>query len=142
MYLAYIKRRSNLEMLKKRSENIDVNEIALSVKESLGCLADCGITTSFVGNASGEYGAKICIFLYEFFEECIKKALPTLSGVIVKLSAGNGKIALRAVVTDAAGSAKDFMGEEIKKCNGKVTVTAEDDSLYETLTFETGGEKS
>ena len=108
----------------------------------MGCLADCGITTSFVGNASGEYDAKICIFLYEFFEECIKKALPTLSGVIVKLSAGNGKIALRAVVTDAAGSAKDFMGEEIKKCNGKVTVTAEDDSLYETLTFETGGEKS
>ena len=57
-------------------------------------------------------------------------------------SAGNGKIALRAVVTDAAGSAKDFIGGEIKKCNGKVTVAAEDDSLYETLTFETGGEKS
>ena len=142
VYLAYIKRRSNLEMLRNRSENIDINEIALSVKESLGCLADCGITTSFVGNASGEYDAKICIFLYEFFEECIKKALPTLSGVIVKLSAGNGKIALRAVVTDAAGSAKDFIGGEIKKCNGKVTVAAEDDSLYETLTFETGGEKS
>ncbi len=142
VYLAYIKRRSNLEMLKNRSENIDVNEIALSVKESLGCLADCGITTSFVGNASGEYGAKICIFLYEFFEECIKKALPTLSGVIVKLSAGNGKIALRAVVTDAADSVKDFFDDEIKKCNGKVTVAAEDDSLYETLTFETGGEKS
>ena len=139
VYLAYIKRRSNLEMLRNRSENIDINEIALSVKESLGCLADCGITTSFVGNASGEYDAKICIFLYEFFEECIKKALPTLSGVIVKLSAGNGKIALRAVVTDAADSVKDFFDDEIKKCNGKVTVAAEDDSLYETLTFETGG---
>ena len=113
VYLAYIKRRSNLEMLRNRSENIDINEIALSVKESLGCLADCGITTSFVGNASGEYDAKICIFLYEFFEEW--------------------------VVTDAAGSAKDFIGGEIKKCNGSVTVTAEDDSLYETLMFETGG---
>ena len=56
--------------------------------------------------------------------------------------ARNGKIALRAVVTDAAGSAKDFIGGEIKKCNGKVTVAVEDDSLYETLTFETGGEKS
>ena len=105
-------------------------------------LRDHDIVWSFVGNASGEYDAKISIFLYEFFEECIKKALPTLSGVIVKLSAGNGKIALRAVVTDAAGSVKDFFDDEIKKCNGKVTVTAEDDSLYETLTFETGGEKS
>ena len=34
VYLAYIKRRSNLEMLRNRSENIDINEIALSVKES------------------------------------------------------------------------------------------------------------
>ena len=33
--MAYIKRRSNLEMLRNRSENIDINEIALSVKESL-----------------------------------------------------------------------------------------------------------
>lgn len=141
VYLAYVKRRSNLEMLASRNERIDVNEIVLSVKESLGCLTDCGITTSFVGQASGEYNAKVCVLLYEFFEACVRKAMPALSGVIVKLSSGNGKIALRAVVTDASDSVKDFPEDEIKRLNGKVTVTAEDDSLYETLTFETGGER-
>lgn len=139
VYLAYIKRRSNLEILASRSDTIDINEIVLSIKESLGCLADCGITTSFVVQASGEYDAKICIVLYEFFEECVRKALPTLSGIIIKLSEGKGKISLRAVTTNGAQSAKDFNKEQIKILNGKLTVKTEEECLYETLTFETGG---
>ncbi len=139
VYLAYIKRRSNLEIIASQSESIDLNEIALSVKESLACLSDCGISVSFVGGASGTCGARQGILLYEFFQECIRRAMPTLSGVIVKLSSSKGGISLRAVTTDCADSAKDFSDGEIERLGGKITIVAEDECLYQTLKFGQGG---
>lgn len=140
VYLAYIKRRSNLEIVSSLSQDLDVAEILLSLKESLGYLSECGVTVSLIDNVSGKYNAEICVLLYEFFEACIKRALPSLSGVIVKLYASHGKIALRTVFTDAAKSAADFKSEKVRRLNGKISVIKEDDCLYQTLTFTTGGE--
>ena len=94
---------------------------------------------SFVGGAGGECDARQGILMYEFLQECIRRALPTLSGAIVKLSSSKGKVSLRVVTTDAADSAKDFSGGEIERLNGKITVVAEDECLYQTLTFAQGG---
>lgn len=141
VYLAYIKRRGNLEMIANKNQKIDINEIELSLKESLNCLSDCGITTSLIVQASGCYDANICILLYEFFEICIKKAMPSLSSLIIKLSSKNNEISLRAITTNAAQSAKKFLNNEIKKLNGKITVFKEEECLYQTLTFKMGGDK-
>lgn len=74
--LAYVKRRSNLEFIKDVGEDMDVNEIALSLKESLGYLSDCGVTTMFVGNASGEYDGRICTLAYDFLKSVSSARCP------------------------------------------------------------------
>lgn len=141
VYLSYIKRRSNLEMIANQSEIIDINEIVLSVKESLGYLIDYGIVATYVGNVRGKCDAKIGILLYEFFELCIKNSMPTLSSLIVNFSSKKEKISIRMIMEDAKDSIKDFLNEEIRIFNGKITITKEDNCLYQTLTFEEGGAK-
>ena len=137
--LAYVKRRSNLEFIKDGCEDMDVNEIALSLKESLGYLSDCGVTTMFVGNASGEYDGRICTLAYDFFEECIERALPTLTDVIVKLSSNEQTLSVRVVTSGAQKDCADFEKEQIAEFGGYIDVKREDDCVYQTLTFKTGG---
>ncbi len=137
--LAYVKRRSNLEFIKDGCEDMDVNEIALSLKESLGYLSDCGVTTMFVGNASGEYDGRICTLAYDFFEECIERALPTLTDVIVKLSSNEQTLSVRVVTAGAQKDCADFEKEQIAEFGGYIDVEREDDCVYQTLTFKIGG---
>lgn len=137
--LAYVKRRSNLEFIKDVGEDMDVNEIALSLKESLGYLSDCGVATMFVGNASGEYDGRICTLAYDFFEECIERALPTLTDVIVKLSSNEQTLSVRVVTSGAQKDCADFEKEQIAEFGGYIDVKREDDCVYQTLTFKIGG---
>ena len=137
---AYIKRRSNLAVIEERRKTMDVKEIAVSVKESLKYLSDCGVATSLAVAGEGEFPSKRCILLYEFFEECVRRALPTVSGMLVNLSANPERLSLRIAATDASGSVEECIAK-IKENLGTVIFEEEDGVVYQTLTFCTGGEK-
>ena len=137
---AYIKRRSNLAVIEERRKTMDVKEIAVSVKESLKYLSDCGVATSLAVAGEGEFPSKRCILLYEFFEECVRRALPTVSGMLVNLSANPKRLSLRIAATDASGSVEECIAK-IKENFGTVVFKEEDGVVYQTLTFYTGGEK-
>ena len=137
---AYIKRRSNLAVIEERRKTMDVKEIAVSVKESLKYLSDCGVATSLAVAGEGEFPSKRCILLYEFFEECVRRALPTVSGMLVNLSANSEHLSLRVAATDASGSVEKCIAK-IKENFGTVIFEEEDGVVYQTLTFYTGGEK-
>ena len=137
---AYIKRRSNLAVIEERRKTMDVKEIAVSVKESLKYLSDCGVATSLTVAGEGEFPSKRCILLYEFFEECVRRALPTVSGMLVNLSANPERLSLRVAATDASGSVEECIAK-IKENFGTVIFEEEDGVVYHTLTFYTGGEK-
>lgn len=137
---AYIKRRSNLAVIEERRKTMDVKEIAVSVKESLKYLSDCGVATSLAVAGEGEFPSKRCILLYEFFEECVRRALPTVSGMLVNLSANPERLSLRIAATDASGSVEECIAK-IKENLGTVIFEEDDGVVYQTLTFCTGGEK-
>ena len=137
---AYIKRRSNLAVIEERRKTMDVKEIAVSVKESLKYLSDCGVATSLTVVGEGEFPSRRCILLYEFFEECVRRALPTVSGMLVNLSANSEHLSLRVAATDASGSVEKCIAK-IKENFGTVIFEEEDGVVYQTLTFYTGGEK-
>lgn len=136
---AYIKRRSNLAVIEESHKTMDVKEIAVSVKESLKYLSDCGVTTSLIVAGDGEFPSKRCILLYEFFEECVRRALPTVSGMLVNISANPKRLSLRVATTDASGSVEECIAK-IKENSGMVIFEEEDGVVYQTLTFYTGGE--
>jgi len=136
----YIKRRSNLAVIAERHKSMDVKEIVVSLKESLKYLSDCGVPTALTFVGGGEFPSQRCILLYEFFEECVRLLLPTMSGMLVHLSADPERLSLRIAVTGANGLAKEYMAKTKAKF-GSASLKEEDGVLYETLTLCPGGEE-
>lgn len=137
---AYIKRRSNLAVIEERRKTMDVKEIAVSLNESLRYLSDCGVATSLTVVGEGEFPSRRCILLYEFFEKCVRRALPAVSGILVSLSANSERLSLRVASTDASGSVGRDIAN-IKENRGATIIEEEDGVLYQTLTFLTGGKE-
>ena len=66
--------------------------------------------------------------------------MPTVSGMLVNLSANSEHLSLRVAATDASGSVEECIAK-IKENLGTVIFEEEDGVVYQTLTFYTGGEK-
>ncbi|MBR1854756.1 MAG: hypothetical protein IJ794_16700 [Lachnospiraceae bacterium] len=88
---AYVKRRSNLELMTRQRTFLEGGELVFSIRESLenimlggkDCLMDTvGMGVLFPGN--------IVISAYEYFQEAMEQALPGVSTVSVLLSGENG----------------------------------------------------
>jgi len=87
---SYIKRRSNIVMLSERQNRIDIEELYLSMKESLDYLSLLGVECSFDFSASGEIEGKDAGVLYDFFESCIVDCGGLPDALIVHLSKTSG----------------------------------------------------
>lgn len=140
VYLAYIKRRSNLEVISNGNKTIDINEIILSINESLIYVSDLGIKTSLTNKTMGKFDSNICILLYEFFQMCVKFNLSNMSNIHVQLISLDDYISISILMNKATHSFIDFKNDDIKKFNGKINILKNAEGLYETLTLKYGGE--
>ena len=134
---AYIKRRSNLVMLAEKQENIDVGELSLAIKESLGFLSLTGAECTFDCAVSDKiYGKNAGVF-YDFFEASIANYDRLPSAVIVRLSRRGDNIVLRIECDNKA----EEISEKIKSKFGKynIKIQTDDEEVYYSLTLPEGG---
>lgn len=68
---AYIKRRSNLILLSKKDQLMDVDELALSINESISYLSLTNIECFLDFNLKGKINSDILGTIYDFFEMCV-----------------------------------------------------------------------
>ena len=68
---AYIKRRSNLILLSKKDKLMDVDELALSINESISYLSLTNIECFLDFNLKGKINGDILGIIYDFFEMCV-----------------------------------------------------------------------
>ena len=68
---AYIKRRSNLILLSKKDKLMDVDELALSINESISYLSLTNIECFLDFNLKGKINSDILGIIYDFFEMCV-----------------------------------------------------------------------
>ena len=68
---AYIKRRSNLILLSKKDKLMDVDELALSINESISYLSLTNIECFLDFNLKGKINSDILGKIYDFFEMCV-----------------------------------------------------------------------
>lgn len=68
---AYIKRRSNLIILSKKDKLMDVDELALSINESISYLSLTNIECFLDFNLKGKINSDILGTIYDFFEMCV-----------------------------------------------------------------------
>ena len=68
---AYIKRRSNLILLSKKDQLMDVDELALSINESISYLSLTNIECFLDFNLKGKINSDLLGTIYDFFEMCV-----------------------------------------------------------------------
>lgn len=68
---AYIKRRSNLILLSKKDQLMDVDELALSINESISYLSLSNIECFLDCKLKGKINSDILGTIYDFFEMCV-----------------------------------------------------------------------
>ena len=136
---AYIKRRSNMELL-AASGTLTVIELAAAVSESLDYVRLCGVNTASSSVGTGAYNAGMVIAAYEQIEEITEESLDTLSDMVVTVRSDKSGIVARVMLKaekfscETNGASKDGAG-----FSRKVSITKENNDIIIVLTFTEGG---
>ena len=142
VYSAFIKRRCNLALIGESMEYMQSFELISSIRESVEYLKAYGIHCYFGFDECGVLSTKSVILTYELFEMVVESILPQLSSLLVNLAASDGKLVLKLSMeaTDAAIDA-NWQSDRVKECNGTLSVTSEDHSLFITFCVGNGGSR-
>lgn len=133
---AFVKRRSNLALICEGGDAVPADELTYCLRESLEYLEGCGVACAMNAPVGGmKIEGNVLQTAYDFFEDCVEAALPTLSALMVRLSDADG-FSIRLIEQDAAQPDVSGYAEY-----GRLTMTEEDGALCLTLSFSAGGEK-
>ena len=124
-------------MLAEKQENIDVGELSLAIKESLGFLSLTGAECTFDCAVSGKIHGKNAGVFYDFFEACIANCEGLPSAVIVRLSRRGDNLVFRIECDNKAEEISEKIKSKFEKYN--VTIQTDDEEVYYSLTLPEGG---
>lgn len=139
---AYIKRRSNMELLAE-SGVLSFEELSLAVSESFQYLRLNGVRAAVSSRGSGLYPSALVIAAYAQLESVIEDCLDTLTDILVSMKAEAGSIEIRIMIkadsiTITGGKSEDAAGHFSKT----VTVTKDGEDIIFVCSFAKGGEAS
>ena len=134
---SYIKRRSNLTILAAEGKGICLDELLLSINESMTYIRLCGINCRV--NATGEgirekvLQAEVIIGFYDIFQETVESVLEQAKNIMVNIRDGS-KTVFKISVDDDTQEAQSnlrLIGENLmsKENFGRISTAAEDGIL-------------
>lgn len=133
VHLAYIKRRSNLELLLHQNEYIDINEIILSIKEITNYLRLYGIENLLANDTKEKIKAEIGILLFEFFMDSIRLIISDITYLFININNDINKITMRLAITLKANCNYEFNNLKCEKYKNLIDIIREEDTYYLTL---------
>lgn len=141
VYNAYIKRRSNLELLREDSTTLPISEVATAIAESIEYLKLNDAEVLFRSYAEGKVPADAAILAYELFEDMAEMILAKRRMLSVILSAKDSFFSLRMVIntTDLAIH-EEWKRDELADCGCRVQVFEDDGDTIVSLLMEKGGD--
>ena len=134
---AYVKRRVNLALICDKKMVVPVDELAHCIRESLIYLTQYGAVCALHQEGKGSVRSCDAQTVYDFFEDCLEAALPSLSALMVRLECGE-RFSIRLMLEDAAG----LPNVDQYRTLGKLTIDDADGALCATLSFNRGGERA
>ena len=132
---AYVKRRVNLALICDKEEIISVDELAHCVRESLTYLTQYGAVCALHQEGKGSVSSRDVQTAYDFFEDCLETALPSLSALMVRVECGE-RFSIRLMMEDAANPPN----VDKYRTLGKLTIDDADGDQCAALSFDRGGE--
>ena len=134
---AYVKRRVNLALICDKKMVVPVDELAHCIRESLTYLTQYGAVCALHQEGRGSVSSREAQTAYDFFEDCLEAALPSLSALMVRVECGE-RFSVRLMMEDAAG----LPHVDKYRALGKLTIDDADGALCATLSFDRGGERA
>ena len=134
---AYVKRRVNLALICDKKMVVPVDELAHCIRESLTYLTQYGAVCALHQEGRGSVSSREAQTAYDFFEDCLEAALPSLSALMVRLECCE-RFSIRLMLEDAAG----LPNVDQYRTLGKLTIDDADGALCATLSFDRGGERA
>lgn len=139
---AYIKRRSNMELLAENG-SLPSEELSLALRESLDYIKLCGVDAALSSAGSERYPAAMVIAAYEQIEAVLEDCLDTLSELMIALKAEPGRITARIMLNTARLSfptaETDISGSGFSKT---YSVTKDNQDMILAFVFSEGGAAS
>ena len=132
---AYVKRRVNLALICEKKETVPAEELTHCIRESLTYLTQYGVACALHQEGSGSVGSRDAQTAYDFFEDCLEAALPSLSAMMVRVECG-ARFSVRLMLEDAAG----LPDESAYARQGWLTIDDADGAPCATLSFDRGGD--
>ena len=141
VYNAYIKRRSNMELLSESEKLFPVSEIVTAIAESVEYIKLNDIEMTFSQFGTGKVSADIAILIYEFFEEITEIILEEAKMMSVILSNKDRSISLRVVINNMELPFDEkWKSKELLAHNGTISIINEEEDTIIALSFEKGGD--
>ena len=134
---AYVKRRVNLALLCDKKAVVRVDELTHCIRESLTYLTQYGAVCALHQEGKGSVCSCHAQSAYDFFEDCLEAALPSLSALMVRVECGK-RFSIRLMMEDAAG----LPNVDKYMLLGELTIDDADGALCLTLFFDWGGERA
>ncbi len=91
----YVKRRSNLLILKEDKSMFSAKELEYCFRESLEAIHLNGIACSLNANCKGLVQANHLLLIYDLFEDIVEVLLPLINALFVNLNIAEGKIKVK-----------------------------------------------
>ena len=132
---AYVKRRVNLALICDKKAVVRADELTHCLRESLTYLTQYGAVCALHQEGTASVCSCHAQSAYDFFEDCLEAALPSLSALMVRVECGR-RFSIRLMMEDAAG----LPNVDKYKVLGKITIDDADGALCATLAFDLGGE--
>lgn len=135
----YIKRYANLFLLTKNKKNLDLSELRLAFSESLDYLELSQVRTDLDCRINRSFDAKICLKLYEIFQNILETYQPHMSSISVIFADKRRRPELKIKVT----SSKTFsLFKEVEKTYRKDGILIHEnfngDQIIWTISIERG----
>ena len=134
---AYVKRRVNLALICDQKTVVPVDELAHCIRESLTYLTQYGAVCALHQEGKGSVRSCDAQTAYDFFEDCLEAALPSLSALMVRVECSE-RFSIRLMMEDAAG----LPHVDKYRALGKLTIDDADGEQCVTLAFDRGGESA
>ena len=112
-----------------------MEELTHCIRESLTYLTQYGVACAFHQEGSGGIDGRNAQLAYDYFEDCLETALPSLSALMVRVECGKC-FSIRLMMEDAAGlpDTDKYAGME------QLVIEDGDGEQCVTLSFDREGE--
>lgn len=137
---AYIKRRSNMELLRADKDILSLTELYTAIAESCEYIKLCKIETMVSPVPDTMFPADIIILVYDFFENVVESHLERLESVFVTLSVLDSNLRLRLLLNGSKIAIDEsWRQEEMEQFDGKISLSSEDTDTLITLSLKYQG---